>query len=532
MSVDDLPAATDVPGIKGSPGRTVPSTANTGPPRPQTSVLSESEKARSPIAQLFGRDSIYLMVWAIQLLCAALFTPILTRVLGASEFGTVTSANAIMQILFVFAGLGLQVAVQREHAGNKNLPEARRLVGFALTAAVLVSVVAWSTVDLWSRPLGMADETSSLRLAVVWAGSGAVTNISLGLLRSQDRLLAFCTVGLLQSVVAEALSLLLVQVAQSSAETFLWGQVGAQLAATVLGLCLAPPAMFTARDRALLRRALLLALPLIPSGLSTFILATSDRLVVGAFLGSEAVARYQVAYNVAAMPMLLLSVLSSAWMPTFFGLADGPGRRIVLRESRDALYRLMIPVVIGFASGAPIILRVWAPASYRPDELQFVVSLVLVTIIPFAAQLAVTRTLMTEGRTGAIGFAAFLAAVVNVLLNLVLVPSLGLVGSAIATLVAYLFLYAVLAFAGRDASPGSTPRGLQLQLFAVAAIALLAAAVPNTGIVLVLRVLVGLAAVAWFVWAFLKISRKAATEPPPEPGPAPRRASSTTGQTA
>jgi O-antigen/teichoic acid export membrane protein len=472
-----------------------------------------SHDTQGQVAQLFGRDFIYLVLWAVQLLCAALFTPAITRVLGVSEFGTVTSANAAMQVLFIVAGFGLQAAVQREYAARPAFPGARRLVGFAVVAAVLVSVLAWMTVGLWSRPMGLADEPAALKLAVVWAGSSAITNISLGLLRSQDRLIAFATVSLMQSVIAEALSLVLAVTGHASAEDFLLGQVIAQLIAVGLGLILAPPALFLPSDRELVRNALRFALPLVPSVLSTFVLSTSDRLIVEAHLGSEAVARYQVAYNVAAMPMLLLSVLSSAWMPRFFGLTNENDRHTLLRVSRDALNRLMIPVVLGFAFGGPLVLRIWAPASYRPDQLQLVMTIVLVTVVPFAAQLSVTRTLMTVGQTTKIAWTTLLAAAVNVVLNLVLIPSYGLTGSAIATLAAYCLLYLVLSFFGRSVSLGSSPRATQLQLGLAIGIAFISAAVPESRLVILVRLVGALATLAWFLRVFLQISKKPTAEP-------------------
>jgi O-antigen/teichoic acid export membrane protein len=470
------------------------------------------EEAKSHVAQLFGRDTLYLVIWAVQLLGAALSTPILTRVLGADQFGTVTSANAVMQIIFIVAGFGLQAAVQREHSGHGNLLGARRLIGFGLIAAVALTFTAWSTVDLWSGPLGLDDNLFIVRLSVIWAGMSAVTNTSLGILRSQDRLFAFSMVGLLQSVIAEVVALVLCKVIAPTAENFLWGQTIAQAVAMLLALALVPPAFIWLRHADFIGRSLLFALPLIPSTLATFVLSSSDRLVVEASLGSEEVARYQVAYNVAGMPMLLLSVLSSAWMPRFFSLDEGDERSTVLRESRDALSRLMVPVILGFAFGGPIVLRIWAPSSYRPDDLQFVVSIVLITVLPFMAHLAVTRTLMTYGRTGAIAIANALAALVNLGLNLVLIPRYGLEGSAVSTLVAYILLWLVLAWLGRDVSPGRAPFLLHVQLVGACLVALAAALVPESGPVIVVRLVLGTATVAWFALVFLRISRTPAPE--------------------
>lgn len=307
------------------------------------------------VAQLFGRDSLYMLMWAVQIIGAAVLTPVTTRVLGLSSFGTVTSANAIMQVLFVFAGLGLQTAVQREYSARANPRGARQLVLAAFVVIVVVSALTWCTTGLWGRALQMTDDLPA----------------------------------------------------------------AAEFLAALLGLALAPPALLRLSDRAVLIRALSFALPLVPSALSSFVLSTSDRLVIGAALGSEEVARYQVAYNIGSMPMLLLWILHSAWMPRFFAITGEGERRTVLAESRDALYRLLIPILIGFACGAPLVLRVWAPSSYRPDSLLLLLCIVLITAIPSAGQPAATRALTADGRTVAIAVVTILAAVLNVAFDFV-----------------------------------------------------------------------------------------------------------------
>ncbi len=468
----------------------------------------------SELAQLFGRDSLYLLLWGVQLVVAALSTPALTRVLGVAEFGTVTSANAIMQILFVFAGIGLHSAVEREFSANRNPRGARRLICAAALVAVTVSVLAWSTVTLWAAPIELSDRIAELRLAVVWAGGSAVTTVVLAMLRCQDRLGAFGVVSALQSVFAAGLGLVLVLLVRHSAEVFLLGQVAAQLLALTIGLVLTRPARFGRADYALFASALRFALPLVPTALSSFVLSTSDRLIVAALLGSEQVARYQIAYNVAALPMLLLSILNTAWMPRFFGITDDAQRHDVLATSRDALYRLIVPVLLGFAAGAPLVLMLWAPATYHPQQLHLVVSIVLITAVPFAGQLAVTRALMAAGNTKSAAVVAMVAAGLNVMLNLILVPVLGLTGSALATLAAYTSMYAILALAGRGLRLPPTPPALRLELIAAIGLALVSSLGTDNTLTLTVRVVAGAMTVCWFLWRLVGIHRTSDPLPP------------------
>ena len=393
------------------------------------------------LSRLFGRDSLYMILWAVQLGCAALLTPVLTRFLGTGEFGTVAAANTVMQVLFVIGGFGLQTAIQRAYARPGGPSDARRIITLAIVLAVAVTGLALTTAAGWAGPLGLAGELPALRLAVVWAGLSAITNASLGLLRSQDRLGVFALVSVLQSVVAEAASLGLVASAGPAAESFLLGQVLLQAVAALAGLVLARPHWLRPADLPMLRGALTYALPLVPAVLGMLILATADRLLIQAALGADAVARYQVAYNVASGPILLLGVLNTAWMPRFFALAEAGERTAVLAASRDLLYRLLVPLVAGVAIGAPFVLRVWAPPSYRPEELYWVFSLIVVAAVPFAAQLALHRALVAAGHTGVVAIAVCVAATVNLLLTWALIPPLGLAGAALATVAAYGLLY-------------------------------------------------------------------------------------------
>jgi O-antigen/teichoic acid export membrane protein len=483
--------------------------------------VTSSEQSRPTVddhvARLFGRDSLYMVLWAVQLVCAAGMTPVITRMLGPAEFGVVASTNALMQVLFVVGGFGLQAAIQRQYERPGGHHDARRLLTLSIALAGVVTAVAYATAAMWTRTLGLTGELLAVHLTILWAGLSAVTAASLGLLRSQDRLLAFVTVSLIQSVVAEGASVWLIGLHRPTGTNFVLGQLLAQLLATVLALLLAPPGILRGRHKALVTGALAFALPLVPAMLGTFVLAVADRLIVQSTMGADAVARYQVAYNIASLPLLLLSLLSSAWMPRFFALHDGPERAAVLAESRDLLYRLLVPLLVGFSVGAALILRVWAPASYRPETLSLVTVLVVVTAVPFAAYLATSRALTAKGATGTIAVATLIAAAANVGLNIALIPAFGLTGSAGATLISYALLQSLLQLKARRVAPTVAPsRTLRLQLAAAAAVALASAAVPITGVALWVRIAVVLLTTVWFFRLLIGANRRAAAGRPEE----------------
>lgn len=474
----------------------------------------EHQAVANEVQGLFGRDSLYMLLWALQLVLAAALTPVTTRILGPEQFGAVAAAMAVMQVAAVLAGVGLQTAIQRQHGSYDDGVGARRLLTLSIVGSLFVVAALEITGPAWSRLLGFPHYGGAVRFAVLWAGFAALTTSALALLRSQDRLLFFTIVSLVQSVVAEVTAVCLVLTIEPTATMFILGELLGQIAAVTLALIFVPPAWLRLDDRVLVKAGLLYALPLVPAALSNFVLGASDRLIVQDQLGATAVARYQIAYNIGSMPMILLDLLDNVWMARIFGLRNAGLRAEVLRASRDALYRLLAPLIVGLSLGAPLMLRLWAPPAYQPDKLLAVTSVVIVCALPYTAGLALTRARLAEGRSTSVAVASGVAALVNVLLNLVLVPRFGLLGAAVATLLAFVLLHVVLLVSVGHRPVSRRPTGRLLLVLALACgLTLLSSMVPTAPGFLVLRVLGTVACVAWFFLVLVRVSHRQDARP-------------------
>ena len=472
-----------------------------------TSRTADDAAVRSAMAGLFGRDSLYLVFWFLQVALAALATPVATRLLGPAEFGTWAAANAVMQVLFVLGGLGLSVALQK-YFQDQGADAARRLLTLSIVAAIVVTALAHVTGPLWAEELGFAAYDGAVELAVLWAGGAAVTAALLAMLRSQDRLLPFSVVSVLQSVVAEVLSLVLLVTLASTAEAFVLGRLAAQGLAVAVGIAYTRLRRLRVKDLPLARGALVFGLPLVPAMLGSFVLGAADRFLIQEELGPVEVAQYSVAYNIAALPLLVVSVVNSVWLPRFFAAGAGADGDALTAASRDALYRLLAPVMAGLSVAAPILLRVWAPPSYRPDDLVLVTAVVVVSAVPYAAGYSATRVLLAADRPRTVAAAAIVASVVNVLINLWWIPLWGILGAALATAVAYSVQHLLLLVPTRGRPRSTTYAGL-LQTLAGVVLALAVVLLPTTTGGLVLRAVLAGACLGWFARAYLGIRASA-----------------------
>ncbi len=385
---------------------------------------------------MFTRDFVYLGVSALQVVLAAGMTPVLTRRLGVGEFGQLALAVAVAQLLGLTFSFGLPFAAQKVFAGEDGDRRSRGVLAISAVLAVAASLVFVLAAPAWGPAVGL-DRVLDARLTALWAACFALTLTSLAVLRSREKLRMAIFVAGLQSVGAQAAGVLLLYWRAPTVTSYLSGLIVGQGAAAVAGLLALAPDWSAL---AVIRRygqTFHFGLPMVPQQLCGFILAAGDRIVVRHILGSVAVGRYSVAYNVGSLGFILLLFVNQAWMPRIYAMADRVARCRLLASSRDMMSLLLIPVVCGLAAGAPVVLRLWAPSSFHPAELTPIVAIVAICTFPYGQFLSNLRALMSEGRTGRAAVTTLVAAAVNIGLNVVMVPFLGITGSAIATALSY-----------------------------------------------------------------------------------------------
>jgi O-antigen/teichoic acid export membrane protein len=389
------------------------------------------------VRTMFRRDSLYMIIGSLQTVLALLVTPILTHILGVSEFGQVATASALLQVLVAVANLGLQVAVQRTYFTDDGRRRAQTLLAAGLVVTAAITIVTFVSAPLWAPELGFRHHAVLIQLVVVYGGASAATQLGLALLRCAERIKVYSAVSALQSVGGQLVGIVLLLVIHRTATIYVVGLTGAQVAALIIALVLVPPRWDGRAALKRAREAVRFSIPLVPQQVATFVIVASDRLVVQRYKGSVAVGRYQVAYNVGSLAIILLTLLSGAWLARIFSIKTESDRHRVIARTRDILYRILLPVTLGIGFGSGLVLRYWVPSTYHIAGLPMIVALVDVATFPAWSAGSTQRALLALGRTKAMALSTGSAAILNLVLNVLLVPSMGILGSAIATLLSY-----------------------------------------------------------------------------------------------
>jgi O-antigen/teichoic acid export membrane protein len=188
-------------------------------------------------------------------------------------------------------------------------------------------------------------------------------------------------------------------------------------------------------------------LPLVPSSVSSWALAVSDRYIVTFFLSVAWVGYYSPGYQLGWIISLLaapLTILVPTALYEYYDSNRVAEVKTIIRYSVKYFLAVAVPAafVLSLLS-KPILLVLTTPAIATNGYL--ITPFTAVSAVLFGVWSIIAIVLTFEKRTAIIGTIWVLGAALNIGLNLVLVPYFGIIAAALTTLLAYGFIFGVTA---------------------------------------------------------------------------------------
>jgi len=196
-----------------------------------------------------------------------------------------------------------------------------------------------------------------------------------------------------------------------------------------------------------LKTFLKMSIPLLPVFFFSWVIRSSDSYFLMHFMGENVVGKYSVVYGLCNIILVFTYALNYFWFPVSSRLwiENREKYRQAFKSAFSAFVSVLFVAVLMFELNSKIIMKILARKADYQD------AFIIVGIIAFAFALQVLITLLTaplyaNKNQNIILFCYLSGALLNAVLNFLLIPRYGLSGAAISTAVSYLLIVSTMSF--------------------------------------------------------------------------------------
>jgi len=389
------------------------------------------------MAYTVAQNTSFMTVASIlQKAVSFVYFTVIARLIGVENTGVYFFAIAFTTIFAVFADFGFNSVLTRESA--KYPEQTERYLSTVLAAKLLFSLVSYALLALSVNVLHYSDLTRHL---IYLAGITMVLDnfhtVFYGVFRGR-RNLVYEGIGI---VGAQFLTLVVGSLALYNHWSLIWLILAYTIASAlnvIYTVCVAR-SRFHLRwsfsfDKQIFKMFFIFAVPLALAGLIGRFYAYSDSLLMSKMLTAQELGWWSVPYKIAFAFQFVPIALSASVYPAMSAFAERDREKIgeLFTKSWRYLFTIVFPLSFGLIALARPALVFLYGANYLPaaPALQILMASLIFGFLAFVTGALLNATNHQKTQTGLMT----LVLAVNIVLNLILLPRLGIYGAAVAAL--------------------------------------------------------------------------------------------------
>lgn len=188
-------------------------------------------------------------------------------------------------------------------------------------------------------------------------------------------------------------------------------------------------------SRLLIKQILFAGWPFALSGILSIFLTNTDILIIGWFKSASDVGLYSAVVRIVGLLYILPAILTTTLMPIFSKLAynDDQKFRKIFEQGLKILFLIALPIVFGGTILAKPIIEFIFGKNYLEAASSFAI-LNLTILANFSAGIMM-NAIFAYNKQKFLAIYTAIGAILNVILDLILIPPFGILGSAYATLI-------------------------------------------------------------------------------------------------
>ena len=421
----------------------------------------------NPLKKLASQTAIYGLSSVVGRLLNYLLVPLYTRYFLPEEYGVVTELYAYVAFLVIILTYGIETAFFRFSQKEKNnrIVYSTSLISL-LFSSLLFIILMFVFSENISSSIGYPNNQEYIKWFALIIGLDAISSISFAKLRALNKATRFALIRLVNIFVNIGLNLFFIIYCPYAIENNLQSlnfvnsvyspSVGvgyifiANLFASVITILMLLPEMINSVwvfERNLWKKMMIYASPLLIAGLAGMTNETIDRILLKYLLPessniSREIGLYGAFYKLSIIMILFIQTFRFAAEPFYFSQEREHNSRKIYADVMKYFIIVTSFIFLIVTTFYDFFIN-FLGSKYHDERGFLVVSILLFAnfFLGIYYNLSIWYKLTEKTKYGA--YIAIFGASITIILNFLLIPILGFVGSALATLACYFFMVLV-----------------------------------------------------------------------------------------
>lgn len=192
---------------------------------------------------------------------------------------------------------------------------------------------------------------------------------------------------------------------------------------------------FKKKDKKLIKEMYKYSIPLVPNGISWWIVNVSDRTIITAILGAAANGIYAVSNKFPTILSSLLGIFNLSWSESAALHINSPDRDEFFSDVCNTMTKLFTCLGVGMIAVMPFVFPLLVNHSY--DEAFYYIPILVLGSVFNVVICLYSAVYIAKKMTKQVAMTSIIGAVINLVVNLVLIRFIGLFAAALSTAISY-----------------------------------------------------------------------------------------------
>jgi O-antigen/teichoic acid export membrane protein len=394
------------------------------------------------LKQIGKHSFTYSLNYIISSLAGILLLPIYTRYLSSTDYGILSLIDQSIYYLKIVIFLGGSAAVTRFYHYFESEKDKKLVISTGMWLALISSGIGSIFLLVGSKPLasiifGNSDKYILIFVAAIILSSESLISVSMSYFAAIKDSKSYVAYGIFQLTLGILANLYFIIFLRLGAVGMIYGQA---LSNTIMCLITSTHVLFKNSinfDSNKCKSILKYGLPIVPATILAAMMHSADQFLVRFFLGLDAVGIYSLGYKIAFSAYSVFSVsINLVWSSAIiFDVYKQPNAKEIYSKLTTYISSVLILLMFCVSMFSADVVKLLASPEYYDS--QKIIPVVCLGLVAYGLQTFISVGLVLNNRTDLFIVTNGIAAIVNVLVNLALIPSYGYMGAAWASVVTY-----------------------------------------------------------------------------------------------